>query len=116
MILLMPYWITNILKTVRSNEDMMQSDSGMSGVEWNDIYNSYPLSPNWQHALSLGSMRLLGDLLCCYDLLCPIRCSFKFAFFQLTFHPFYKEPFRRYDQFSSFSLESICDRLGGIAK
>lgn len=52
-------------------------------------------------------MRLVGDLLCCYDLLCPIRSSFKFAFFQWTFRPLYKEPFRRNYQFSSFSLESI---------
>jgi len=42
---------------------------------------------------SVASMRLLGGLLCCYDLLCPIRSSFKFAFFQWPFFVFYKKPF-----------------------
>ena len=64
----------------------------------------------------VGSMRLLGGLLCCGDLLCPIRSSFKFAFFQWTFRPLYKEPFTRNSQLSSSALELICDRLCSIAK
>ena len=69
-----------------------------------------------QMRLNTGSMRLPGDLWCCYDLLCPIRRSFKFAFFQWTFRPVYEKAFRRNHQYSSLILESVRDRLGGIAE
>jgi hypothetical protein len=40
--------------------------------------SSAPHEP--RESSSVGSVRLLDGLLCCHDLLCPVRSSFKFAF------------------------------------
>jgi hypothetical protein len=50
----------------------------------------------------VGSMQLLGSLLCSYDLLCPNRGSFKFPFFQRTFFAFYEKTFWRRDKSPTF--------------
>src|SRR5215207_151561 len=53
-------------------------------------------------------------LLCRHDLPCPIRSPFEFAFFQRTFRPFYKEPFRGHLRLPSALLEPVRDALCSI--